>query len=197
MSKNYAIIIQFVLPLTKFYPSGAQRKNVYKRDAFVTLWRSHNRAWQLRRQDRLSETSGTLNPPRGFDQSAMLTSYRVWDYLRNGMADWNGTKMMWVIHSWPWYWLVWPWWGGQMYRIVTGVTSDVDVPSTYLKMYSHLASYLFVQQLKTKFTMEQHYMLPILYTVNTMPARASAAMVLTPKADYSVSSIRRVYGLIS
>ena len=39
---------------------------------------------------------------------------------------------MWVIHSWPWYWLVWPWWRGQMYRIVTGVTSDVGVPLTYL-----------------------------------------------------------------
>ena len=37
-----------------------------------------------------------------------------------------------LIHSWPWYWLVWPWWGGRMYRIVTGVTSDVGVPSTYL-----------------------------------------------------------------
>ena len=23
----------------------------------------------------------TVNPPRGFDQSAMLTSYRVWDYI--------------------------------------------------------------------------------------------------------------------
>ena len=34
--------------------------------------------------------------------------------------------------SHPWYWLVWPWWGGRMYRIVTGVTSDVGVPSTYL-----------------------------------------------------------------
>ena len=22
--------------------------------------------------------------------------------------------------SHPWYWLVWPWWGGRMYRIVTG-----------------------------------------------------------------------------
>ena len=22
----------------------------------------------------------TVNPPKGFDQSAMLTSYRVWDY---------------------------------------------------------------------------------------------------------------------
>ena len=41
-------------------------------------------------------------------------------------------KRMRVIHSWPWYWLVWPWWGGRMYRIVTGVTSDVGVPSTYL-----------------------------------------------------------------
>ena len=48
------------------------------------------------------------------------------------MADWHGTKRVWVIHSWPWYWLVWPWWGGRMYRIVIGVTSDVGVPSTYL-----------------------------------------------------------------
>ena len=47
-------------------------------------------------------------------------------------ADWLGTKRMRVIHSWPWYWRVWPWWGGRMYRIVTGVTSDVGVPSTYL-----------------------------------------------------------------
>ena len=53
-------------------------------------------------------------------------------YLRNGAADWHGMKRMWVIHSWPWYWLVWPWWGGRMYWIVNGVTSDVGVPSTYL-----------------------------------------------------------------
>ena len=65
MSKNYAIIIQFVIPLTKIYRSGAQRNNVYKRDAFVTSWRSHNRAWQPRRHDRLSETSGTLWIHRG------------------------------------------------------------------------------------------------------------------------------------
>ena len=53
-------------------------------------------------------------------------------YLRNGVADWQWTKMMWVIHSWPWYCLVSPWWDGRMYRIVTGVTSDIGVPSTYL-----------------------------------------------------------------
>ena len=50
--------------------------------------------------------------------------------------EWGGqlkmNEKMWVIHSWPWYWLVWPWWGGRMYRIVTGVTSDVGVPLTYL-----------------------------------------------------------------
>ena len=28
--------------------------------------------------------------------------------------------------------LVWPWWGGWMYWIVTGVTSDISMPSTYL-----------------------------------------------------------------
>ena len=53
-------------------------------------------------------------------------------YLRNGAANWWWTKRMWVIHSWPWYWLVWPWWSGRMYRIAIGVTSDVGVPLTYL-----------------------------------------------------------------
>ena len=65
MSKNYAVIIQFVLPLTTFYRARAQRSDVYKRDAFVTSWRFHNRAWQPRRHDRLSETSGTLWIHRG------------------------------------------------------------------------------------------------------------------------------------
>ena len=48
-----------------FYRSGAQKSNVYKRDAFVTSWRFHNRAWQPQRDDRLSETSGTLWIHRG------------------------------------------------------------------------------------------------------------------------------------
>ena len=65
MSKNYAIIIQFVLPLTTVYRSGAQKSNVYKRDAFVTTWRFHNRAWQPQRHDSLPETSGTLWIHRG------------------------------------------------------------------------------------------------------------------------------------
>ena len=65
MSKNYGIIIQFVLPLMTFYRSGAQKSNVYQRDAFVTSWRFHNRAWQPKRHDRLSETSGTLWIQRG------------------------------------------------------------------------------------------------------------------------------------
>ena len=60
MSKNYAILIRFVLPLTTFYLSGAQKSNVYKRDLFVTSWRFHNRAWQPQRHDHLPETSGTL-----------------------------------------------------------------------------------------------------------------------------------------
>ena len=34
--------------------------------------------------------------------------------------------------SHPWYWLVWPWWGGRIYQIATRVTSDAGVPSTYL-----------------------------------------------------------------
>ena len=65
MSKNYAIIIHFMLPLTTFYRSGAHRSDVYKWDAFVTSWRFYNRAWQPQRHDRLSETSGTLWIHRG------------------------------------------------------------------------------------------------------------------------------------
>ena len=84
MSKNYVIIIQFVLPLTTFYRSGAQRNNVYKRDAFVTLWRSHNRAWQPQRHDRLSETSGTLWIPQG-----ALTNQRCSLATGCGIIHWN------------------------------------------------------------------------------------------------------------
>ena len=65
MSKNYAAIIQFVLPLRTFYRPRAQRSDVYKRDAFVTSWRFHNRAWQPRCHDSLPETSGTLWIHRG------------------------------------------------------------------------------------------------------------------------------------
>ena len=65
MSKNYSIIIQFVLPLTPFYRSGARRSDVYKRDAFVMSWRFHKRAWQPECLDRLPETSGTLWIHRG------------------------------------------------------------------------------------------------------------------------------------
>ena len=59
-----------------------------------------------------------------------------------GLIDvkWKGSELIWyltdcmdVSHPFmTWYWLMWPWWGGRMYRIVTGVTSDVGVPSTYL-----------------------------------------------------------------
>ena len=65
MSKNYATIIHFMLPLTTFYRSGAPRSDVYKWDAFVTSWRFYNRAWQPQRHDRPPETSGTLWIHRG------------------------------------------------------------------------------------------------------------------------------------
>ena len=60
MSKNYAIIIQCVLPLTTFCRLGAQRSDVYKQDLFVMSWRFHNRAWQQQSHKCLPETSGTL-----------------------------------------------------------------------------------------------------------------------------------------
>ena len=52
--------------------------------------------------------------------------------------DWHGTKRMWVIYLWSWYWLMWPLLGGRMYRIVTGVTSDVGLPSTLVVYWNHL-----------------------------------------------------------
>ena len=36
-------------------------------------------AWDIR---------DTVNPPRGFDQSAMLTSYRLWDYIEKNREYW-------------------------------------------------------------------------------------------------------------
>ena len=48
-----------------FIDQGARRKDVYKRDASLTSWRFHNRAWQPRRHDRLPETSGTQWIHRG------------------------------------------------------------------------------------------------------------------------------------
>ena len=58
----------------------------------------------------------------------------VWNSFISGMGPLIDMerKRMWVIYSRPWYWLVWPWWGGRMYQIVTGVTYDIRVPSTYL-----------------------------------------------------------------
>ena len=67
---------------------------------------------------------------------------RVWNSLISGMG-WPidmERKRMWVIHSWPWYWVLWPWWGGWMCRIVTGMTSDVGVLSTYLVIFIILIS---------------------------------------------------------
>ena len=51
------------------------------------------------------------------------------------MAHWLGMKGIWVVLSWPRYWLLWPWWDGLMYQIVTGVTSDISVPLIYLVLY--------------------------------------------------------------
>ena len=49
-----------------------------------------------------------------------------------GRLTWNEKD---VIDSWSGYWLVWPWWGERMYRIATGVTSDVSV-STYVVLHN-------------------------------------------------------------
>ena len=114
MSKNYAIIIQSVLPLRTFYRSGAQKSNVYKRDVFVTSWRFHNRAWQPRRHDRLPETSGTLWIHRG-----ALTNQRCSLATGCGINIWSLEFSRYVCFSFrgnrPFFWLrysqfdIWPW----------------------------------------------------------------------------------------
>ena len=47
-------------------------------------WDSYSwcRTWGLGAMACNALGQSTVNPPRGFDQSAMLTSYRVWDYDR-------------------------------------------------------------------------------------------------------------------
>ena len=109
-AQNYTII-QVVLPLMTFYWSGMQRNDVYKWDVFVMSWRFHNHTWQPTlspNSPRLmflfvdcatankvylilsyltmswppaQDIRDTVNLPRGFDQSAMLTSYLECDYL--------------------------------------------------------------------------------------------------------------------
>ena len=71
-------------------------------------------------------------------------SFKVWVWNSLKSQEWD-SQLTWnekdVIHPFmtmSWYWLVWPWWGGRMYRIVTGVTSDVGVPSIYLVFYWHI-----------------------------------------------------------
>ena len=64
-AKNYTIIIRIMVLLTTFYRSGAQSRDVYKRDVSVTPWKFHNRAWQPQCRGPLSETSGTLWIHRG------------------------------------------------------------------------------------------------------------------------------------
>ena len=92
MSKNHAIIIQFVLPLTTFYRSGAQKSNVYKREAFVTSWRFHNRAWQPQRHNRLPETYGTLWIHRG-----ALTNQRCSLAIGCGIMSFSFLLFKWIF----------------------------------------------------------------------------------------------------
>ena len=73
-----------------------------------------------------------LDHTHDLDLGVSRSEYEIAISQELGAADWHGTKRMWVIiNSWPWCWLVWPWCGGRLYRIVNGVTSDVSVPSTY------------------------------------------------------------------
>ena len=55
---------------------------------------------------------------------------RVWNSFISGMGQPIDNERKGCESSTDW--LVWPWWGGRMYRIVTRVTSDIGMPSTYL-----------------------------------------------------------------
>ena len=101
MSKNCAIIIQFVLPLATFYRSGAQRSDVYKRDVFVTSWRFHNRAWQPQRHDRLPETSRTLWIHRGAltnQRCSIATGCRI-DIYMSAALPYKENKVKWIPYK--------------------------------------------------------------------------------------------------
>ena len=61
-------------------PLAWQRSNIYKRDLCVTSLRFHNRAWELQRQESLSETSGILLTHRGTlsnQGSSLATGYGI------------------------------------------------------------------------------------------------------------------------
>ena len=105
-----------------FCRSGAQKNNVYKRDAFVTSWRFHNRAWQPQRHDRLSETSGTLWIHRGAltnQRCSLATGWRInWLILRSMNELFRHVSRVWSIfrrngqtleklHYFPNFTLVW------------------------------------------------------------------------------------------
>ena len=114
MSKNYAIIIQFVLPLTTFYRSGAQKSNVYKREAFVTSWRFHNRAWQPQRHDRLPETSGThIVGSRAAERLCCVMLPRFWLFwttftiLNSSEIELKQGPSTWITHVSSDAWNLW------------------------------------------------------------------------------------------
>ena len=104
MSKNYAIIIHFMLPLTTFYRSGVHRSDVYKWDAFVTSWRFYNRAWQPQRHDRLPETSGTLWIHRGAltnQRCSLATGCGIIHFIMNDMHSFSALTFCYSdVSSW-------------------------------------------------------------------------------------------------
>ena len=63
---------------------------------------------------------------------------KVWNSLIWGMGGWLTWNERDVSRSFMTMTVTYgqPWWGGWMYHIVIGVTSDVGVPSTYLVMTS-------------------------------------------------------------
>ena len=109
MSENYAIIIQFLLPLMTFYRSGAQKSNVYKRDVFVTSWNStiahsnrnvttaglrhHTNGNQSKRLHSKTATTRTATLSRITTRTAtLLWSKRPHCFGQNGHISWVATK---------------------------------------------------------------------------------------------------------
>ena len=72
-------------------------------------------------------------PKCRIDNKSVLVHVMAW--CQTGDKPLTEPILTWFTDGYMWHWgrnLVWPWWGERMYWIVTRVTSDVGVPSTYL-----------------------------------------------------------------
>ena len=84
MSKNYVIIIQSVLPLIDVLSTTSAEKRCLQTGRVCDVVEiPQSRMATATSRPPARDIRDTVNPTRDFDQSAMLTSYRAWDYVLN------------------------------------------------------------------------------------------------------------------